>query len=220
LLPIYLADVVDARVLYRVGVPMDTVGQFLTGHVPPGMKPGEGDGQVARGGTTQAEYVNYAPGRLPSGIFSAEVATAIIPSGSGSLVSVEAQVVWYPPRSAAEYIHAGGYRSVTVTVPLGSGPPTSTVTRTFASHAVVSELASLLNRSPAWVPSVQFCPAVPVAPYSVVFTPRAARWPRIVVTPGGCFVDGISVGGRGQPALRDGNAVISALDRLPGLRGT
>jgi hypothetical protein len=209
-LPVYLGDFVEARVLYRL-----PVGKFLTGRVPPGMQPGDGGGQATLRGTTVAQYANYMPRRLPPGIFSAALATATIPSGSGSLVSVAAQVVWYPPRSAAEYIHAGGYRSVTATVPSGSGG--STMTRTFTSPAVVAELASLLNRLPASVPFVESCPAAAVAPYSVIFTPRSARWPRIVVTPSGCFVDGIRVGGHTQPALQGGNALISALHRLPGL---
>lgn len=212
MLGVWLGDVVDVQMLYRVGVAMSPVRQFLTAHVPSGMRQGEG-GQVGSRGTAEAEYVDYVPEHLPPGIASAEIATAIVPSGGGSLLQADAQVVWSPSRSAAEYIQAGGYRSVTVTIPSGSG---SAMTRTFTSQEVIAELASLLNRMPALAPSVQSCPMIPAGPgYSVLFTPRAGRWPRVIVTPSGCFSDGISDGGRSQPVLHDsGDAMISTLRRL------
>jgi hypothetical protein len=161
-LPVFLHDVVTASLLYRVKSGIDATSGFLAGHVPPGMKPGEGSGQIKHRGATEAKYVNYTPVHLPSAIASATLATAIVPDGSSSLLFAVAQVVWQPQRSAAEYIQPGGYQSVTIELPSGSG--TSSMTRTFTSPAVITQLASLLNRLPAEVPndsSVLLCRSPP-----------------------------------------------------------
>ena len=203
LLPVWLGDVVDARALYRVGSSTG-LDQFLAGHVPTGMLPGES----GQGGTGGGVFVDYIPAHLPAGIASAYLAAVIIPSGRSALVRADAQVVWYPPRSATEYIHPGRYRSVTVTA--------LAVTRAFTAPSVITGLAALLNRMPALPPEVRMCPAI-TGTYRVVFTPRAARWPQVVVTPSGCGSDGIRVGGRGQPTLDEhGDRVISALLQLLG----
>jgi hypothetical protein len=211
MLPDWLHDVVNVQVLYQVGAP-GVAGQFLAGHVPAGMMAGE-SGQGGAGGGV---YVDYIPRHLPPGIASAYLATVIIPASSGALLRADAQVVWYPPRSEAEYIHPGGYRSVTVTAPAVPGAsPADAVTRTFTASAVIAKLASLLNHLPVLVPTVMSCPVVAGAPLRLVFTPAASRWPRIVVTPSGCFADNMRVAGRGQPALDDhGNGTISAMLRL------
>jgi len=130
----------------------------------------------------------------------------IIPRGSSSLIRAEVQVVWYPPRSGAEYIRPGRYRSVTVTVPAASGARQgATVTRAFTSRAVIAELASLLSRLPGMLPTAFSCPAMAAAPgpapYRVVFTPQSRRWPTIVAAPAGCWDGGIVVGKHKQPAL-------------------
>ena len=208
LLPDWLHDVVSVQALYRVGGP--GVGQFLAAHVPAGMIPGE-SGQDSNGGM----YADYIPRHLPSGIASAYLATVIMPTHSGPVLRAEAQVVWYPPRSQAEYIRPGGYRSVTLTVPTAPDSSSAgTVTRTLTAPAAIAGLASLLNHLPALVPGVMFCPAV-TGTDRLVFTPRASRWPRVVVTPSGCFADSILVAGREQPALDDrGNGTIAAMLRL------
>ena len=100
MLPDHAGDVIDIRVLYRVPQSMAAVSQFLTEHVPGGMKPGDG-GQAGRSGVTRLEYVNYLPVRLPHGIYDAVIATAVTSAGGGSLLRVDAQVAWYPPRSRA-----------------------------------------------------------------------------------------------------------------------
>jgi hypothetical protein len=132
----------------------------------------------------------------------------IIPRGSGSLVLAEVQVVWYPPRGAAEYIHPDRYRSVAVTVPKPSDASRGgTVTQTFTSRAVIAELAVLLNRLPGMLPTAFSCPPMTVpptrvpSPYQVLFTPRSRRWPTIAAAPVGCFDGGIVVGKHRQPAL-------------------
>ena len=176
------------------------------------MQPGDGSGQVASRGATQAGYVNYEPGQPPSGIFSAELATAIVPSGSGSLLSVAAQVVWYPQRSAAERVHAGGYRSATVTVPSGSGVTTVYPDIHFARRGGRTRFPAQPTPRLAAVRRALPCGAGRALLGCLHATCHSLA--RFVVMPSGCFVDRIRVGGRGQPALDDrGNAVISALHR-------
>jgi len=162
-------DVVTAQAWYRVGASMGSVDQFLISHVPVGMQP-------RWAYPANGSVVLDVPAHLPRGIAQANLAVVIIPRGSGSLIRAEVQVVWHPPRSAAEYIYPGRYRSVTVTVPAASGASRGgTVARTFTSRAVIAELALLLNRLPGMLPTAFNCPNVavgssrPPSPYRVVF---------------------------------------------------
>lgn len=151
-------------------------------------------------------FVLDVPAHLPRGIAQARLAVVIIPRGSGSLIRAEVQVVWYPPRSAAEFINPGRYRSVTVTVPeLSDTRRYATVTRAFTSRAVITQLAALLNRLPGMLPMAFFCPDMRAgfqpSPYRLVFIPWSRRWPVITAAPVGCFEGGIVVGKHRQPAL-------------------
>jgi hypothetical protein len=204
MLPSWSTDAVTVQALYRAGASMGSVYWFLTGHVPAGMQP-RWPGNVGNGSD---RYVLDVPAHLPRGIAQANLEVVVIPRGSSSLIRAEVQVVWYPPRSAAEYIHPGRYQSVTVTVPqLSDTSGDATVTRTFTSRAVIVELAALLNRLPGMLPTAFNCPAITrpltrvLSPYRVMFTPRSRRWPTIAGAPVGCFDGGIVVGKRKQPAL-------------------
>jgi hypothetical protein len=203
-LPYWPTDAVTAQALYRAGASMGSVWRFLTGHVPAGMQP-RWPGNVGNG---TDRYVLDVPAHLPRGIAHANLEVVIIPRGSGSLIRAEVQVVWYPPRSAAEYIHPDRYQSVTVTVPkLSEASRDATVTRTFTSRAVITQLAALLNQLPGMLPTTFNCPAMkvgarpPPSPYRLVFTPRSRQWPTIAAAPVGCFQGGIVVGKHKQPAL-------------------
>jgi len=194
---------VTAQALYQSGASMGSVWWFLTGHVPAGMRP-----RWAYPANGNDRFVLDVPAHLPRGIAHANLEVVIIPRGSGSLILAEVQVVWYPPRSAAEYIHPERSRSVTVTAPkLSDASGDATLTRTFTSRAVIAELAALLNRLPGMLPTAFSCPAMtwPPArvpsPYRVVFTPRSRQWPTIAAAPVGCFQGGIVVGKHRQPAL-------------------
>ena len=215
MLPVQLEDVVDVRVLYRVRTRMDSVDQFLAGHVPSGMGPGEG-GQTGQSGATQAEYVSYVPKTLPRGIAAAELATAIVPARGGSLLRADVQVTWYPPRSSAEYMRAARYQSVTITVSPPAGGLPRPVTRRFTSHSVVARLAELLNGLPAKPPFTGSCLAI--SPSLLVFAPRDGNWARVQIALAGCTGDTVRVGGRAQPALDDShNTVLTAVLRQLGL---
>jgi hypothetical protein len=197
--------VVTAQALYRVDASEGPAYWFLIRNAPAGIRP-RWSGDPGNG---TDRYLLYVPAHRPPGIAQANLEVVIIPRGSGSLIRAEVQVIWYPPRSAAEYVNPGRYRSVTVTVPVAShGHRLRTVTRTFTSRAVIAELAALLNRLPGLLPSSSAgnCPAMsaqsPPSPYRLVFTPQSRRWPAIAAAdPGGCSPGGVFTGKQKQPAL-------------------
>ena len=98
-LPYWPTYGVTAQALYRAGASMGSVWWFLTRHVPAGMRP-----RWAYPANGNDRFVLDVPARLPRGIAHANLEVVIIPRGSGSLIRAEVQVVWYPPRSAVEYL--------------------------------------------------------------------------------------------------------------------
>jgi hypothetical protein len=132
MLPYWPTNAVTAQALYRAGASMGPADWFLLGHVPAGMRP-----RWAYPANGNDRFVLDVPAHLPRGIAHASLAVVIIPHGGGSLIRAEVQVVWYPPRTAAEYVHPGRYRSVTVTVPAPSDASgNATVSRAFTAPAV------------------------------------------------------------------------------------
>lgn len=215
MLPALLGDVVDLHVLYRVNWPIGRVDAFLAAHTPGGLLAGDA-GQVTGPGRPESDNVEYNPRILPPYIYEATLGTTIVPAADGgSLLRVDAQVAWYPPRSAAEHIVPIRYRTVTATAPTrqtGSGDP---VTRTFTKHAVVARLAALINGLHARPDITVACGAMSeYTIYRLVFTPVASHGPRVVVSTAGCAIDQVIVGGRPQPALDDGSGLVDAISRL------
>jgi hypothetical protein len=219
MLPADLHDVTDLHVLYRLGSAPAAVDRYLVAHVPAGLRAGD-SGQSGGGGITTGYYVGYNPAALPAGFYQVTLATAVVrAAGGGSLVRVDAQVAWYPPRSAAEQVVASRYRAVTATAPTRLTGPPRPVTRTFTSPAVVARLAALVNGWPAMPDIVLNCPAIRVSSlmYRLVFVPASSRWPVISIASDGCLSSGVKAGGHGQPALDDGGRLVTTLDRLLGL---
>jgi hypothetical protein len=218
-LPSVQHDVTDLHVLYRIGRPAGEIDGYLAAHIPAGMRAGDG-GHSGTAATTTYYFVDYIPAAPPGWVYQATLATAVVPRrGGGSLVRVDAQVAWYPPRSAAEHIVASRYRAVTATAPTSwSGPPRP-VTRTFTAPGVVARLAALVNGWPAQPNIVQYCPAISAAStlFRLVFVPASSRWPTITINSDGCLSSGVGVGGHGQPVLDDGGRLDTAIDRLLGL---
>jgi len=219
MLPAELRDVADLHVLYRLGWAPAAVNGYLVAHTPAGLRAGDA-GQSRRAATTTGYYVGYNPAELPAGVFNATLATAVVPaSGGGSLVRVDAQVAWYPPRSAAEHVVASRYRAITATVPTRWTGPPRPVTRTFTAPAVVARLAVLVNGWPAMPDIVMNCPEITASStlYRLVFVPALPRWPTITIASDGCLSTGVMVGRHGQPALDDRGRLVTTLDRLLGL---
>jgi len=191
--------------------PAAAVHSFLLAHAPAGM------GWAGFGlapGTTNAVtvlWVGYAPRSLASGLTNAELNTAAMPSAGGdTLIRADASVSWFPPRSAAEQLTAASFRSVTVTV-AEIIPQRRTVTRTFASPAVIGRLVALVNSLPATpYPDVA---AMPCAAEATVY--RLEFIPGVVIYPGGCGgSDAITVNGKEQPRLWDPDTLTAAVRQL------
>lgn len=209
-----LTDVIDLRALYRLSQPVMPAEGFLIGHVRGGLVVGD---HTIRAGTLGAAQADFDPAALPRGIYLQALTIGLVPAkGGGSVLRVDAFVAWYPRRTAAEHIDASRYRAVTVTAPARGG---STITRTFTRHSAVAKLAATVNSLPAMPDVVRFCPLMSAATsYSLVFTPAASRWPRIVAATQGCSVYTMTVGGRSQPPLYEGGSKLTAaIRKLVGL---
>jgi hypothetical protein len=162
----------DVHQLFVLRQQMPAAHHFLLVHVPAGMRrdsTGQGNGPA---GITM-ESVGYAPLSLPSGISQAELAATVVPgSAGGSLLRADAQVSWFPPRTAAEHLDPAGLASVTVVATLPTSPNRRppAASRVFTSPAVLARLARLLNGLPAAAqPRVTGCPAS-AATYTLRFT--------------------------------------------------
>jgi hypothetical protein len=210
-------DSVDIHEVFWLRQEMPAAYGFLRKNVPAGMRR-TGYGQAGdRAGITMDD-VTYSPRSLPAGIYAAEQVTAVVPAPrGGSLLRADAQVTWFPRRTAAEHIEPADFRAVTVSATMQkSGPRTVTRTRTFTSPAVVAGLARLLNRLPATPVQVAGCPAM-LDMYRVRFIAATASPADVVAVAPGCLGDYISVGGKVQPPLWDAGRLARAVRRLLGI---
>jgi hypothetical protein len=195
-----LTDVIDMRALYRLSQPILAADAFLMKHIGGGLLVGD-RGHTSRAGTPIAAQADFSPRSLPARIYLEELTIGLVPRvGGDSVLRADAFVSWYPSRTAAEHIYAGKYRAIIVTAPARGFR--GTVTRTFTRRSAVTSMASIVNSLPAMPHVVRNCTAMSTATsYSLVFKPRASRWPRVVAATQGCAVYAVTVGGRSQPPL-------------------
>jgi hypothetical protein len=125
-------------------------------------------------------------------------------------------VIWYPPRSAAEYIDPARYHVLTVSVTIFN-PRLHTISKVMTSRAAITELADTLNRSRVEPITFSFCPVI-FANYRLGFAVSAHSEPVVVVTAtrNPCLGAQITVDGRKQPPLQDEATVVAIADRLLG----
>jgi hypothetical protein len=201
----------DQYQLFALTQPMAAAAAFLAAHVPPGLGPG---GTASGSGPFQA--VSYLARPLPAGIAGAQVVLTVVPAaaGGGSLLRADAQVTWYPARTAAEYIDPGRYHVLRITVSIGGRRP-HTVRKLVTSRAVIARLAGALDRMQAAPSEVVSCPAI-WADYQLAFSVSRQSRPVVVVSANqdGCGGAGITVNGRTQPALDDHGTVAALVDQV------
>jgi hypothetical protein len=119
---------------------------FLTAHAPAGMSQASTGEQGGPAGVAMEE-VGYAARPVPAGIYAAQLVLTVAPVGpGGSLVRADAQVIWFPPRTAAEYIDPARYYVLTIAVMVADSRP-HTMHEVVTSQAVITRLAEALNRS-------------------------------------------------------------------------
>jgi hypothetical protein len=205
----------DVHRLFGLSQPMNSA--LLAVSVPAGLSR-SGSGQGSGPGGAAVSEVSYTARRVPEGIYSAQLVLTAVPDASGgSLVRADAQVIWFPPRTTAEYIDPERYHAVTITITTLS-PRQRTIRRVVTSQAVIRQLAGALDRSPADPVTSSGC-AMIFATYRLAFAlsphgpativASATRWP--------CGGVRVSAAGRLQPPLEDAGAVVAAADQLLGV---
>jgi len=131
------------------------------------------------------------------------------------VIRADVQVIWYPPRSAAEYVPAR-MRVVTITVS-ALNPRPRTVTKTITTPSAVRRLAAMLNGAHAMPRGSVFnCPLESVT-YRLAFAKAAGARPGLVASDMNCPGVAITAGGRGQPELETPAGLQKLLDRLTGV---
>jgi len=210
------AAALDVHEVFELPEPMTGTAAFLSVHVPIGMSLGvTGQGSGPRG-LTSAD-VAYSAASVPAGINAAQLVLTIAPDASGgSLLRADAQVIWYPPRSAAEYIDPARYHVLSIAVTIFN-PTVHTVSKVVTSRAEIAQLVDALDRSEVEPNRISMCPMI-FATYRIGFAVTrqsgfvvvvtASRWP--------CLGAGVIVNGRKQPPLQDAAAVVAIADRLLG----
>ena len=204
-----LRDVTYLSAFYRVPLPLSELDGYLLAHAPAGMtRSGYGStyGPVA---ADVSDMVSYALRKVPAWADQqTQLLVSAVPGRSGGTVlRVDAQVVWYAQRSAAQYLRPSAYRAVVVTA--GLPTPASpnrypTRQRTFTSPAALAALTGVLDGLHAQVGGALSCPAF-LPDFRLSFVPRSG--PPVVVTPAGCWGEAVTVGGRRQPMLADGSSM-------------
>jgi hypothetical protein len=201
----------DQYQLFALAQPMDAAAGFLTAQVPPGLsRGGTGEGSGPDGVTMRE--VTDTPRSVPAGIAGAQVVLTVVPAASGgSLLRADAQVTWYPARTAAEYIDPARYHVLSVTVQIGGRRP-HTVHQVVTSQAFIARLARALDQMQAEPLGTVACPAI-FAEYQLAFSVSRASRPGVVVSSNdtGCGGAGIIVNGRPQPPLTDQGGAVAAL---------
>jgi len=201
---------VDLYRLFRLPMSMAAAQQYERAHRPAGLAfSGIGWGSQRGVPTDDMLTADVPPRTMPPGIDTAALVYTIVPqAGGGSLLRADAQVVFFPPRSAAEYLDPAGIRSVTVST---TGP--HPVSRIITSRPEIARLARLLDGLHALPLGFSYgCPAH-FGGYRLTFTPVSARRPVVVAEPTNCNSVGIVADGVSQPTLM-GNALYSIAERL------
>lgn len=194
--------------VYQAPQPMNKVVSFLEAHAPRGMSSSDSAAKETGPHGTTGEEVDWTASRLPSGLQSASFRIMVTPRSSGSaVIGVYDNVYWFPARSATEHIDARRYQRVTVSA-TAAGRTRPTKTQTFTSAAIIGRLAGYLNSLPASTGEPTSCPAV-LLTTTLTFTGPGV--PDVVASADGCLSDGVTAGGKVQPALQDESNKLSAM---------
>jgi hypothetical protein len=207
---------VDEHRFFAVAEPPAALSGYLAAHVPDGMT-SFGTGQGSGPGEPTTLDVGYLARPVPAGIYSAQVVLTMVPGSSGgSLLRADAQVIWYPSRTAAEYVDPARYHVLTMTITV-DGRKVHTIHKVVTSQADIARLADALDRSPAEPPVAINCPAIFVTYQLALSVSRHTR-PEVVIFANSisCGGSAITVDGRRQPALADRGAVAAAADQALG----
>jgi hypothetical protein len=212
-------SLVDLHRFFSIPVPMLDAATFVNLHTPTGFRPNgpELGTTSSQNGATFYQFVSFYLRSAPVGITGETMLLVTFSDGPrGSTVArADAEVVWYPPRTAAEYIRPGAISSARITASF-LNPSRRRFSKVISSRHAIAMLAALLNGLRATDNSARFCPAID-ATYDLTFLGKGGQ-PNVTVGATGCSVDGIGVNGKAQPQLWDpAGRLIRALHKLLGL---
>jgi hypothetical protein len=216
-------NLVDRYQLWTTPGTVEAVQAWVGAHPPTGSRPagsatGSQNGTLVETGLT----FGYSP---TAGHFESRqliVATSPLPRG-GSGIRVDAQVVWFPSRPAAEMV-PGAVTGVTATVfrrgsPGAGSSETVIATATFTDHRVVTFLAGIVDSLPTAVPGARSCPAdTGTNPQLELAFSGPPGVPEVVVhlDTNGCRSVSFSLRGTEEAPLSD-NGLFHRVDQLLGL---
>jgi hypothetical protein len=196
--------------LYRLPMPVAAAITFVQAHLPPGeVNPGWGKYFFGPGNSITEQYVYASERNVPPGIDTGVLQYNVVPGPAGtSVLQVSAQVIWYPPRPAAEDFAAASFRAVTVTGPPGAGRP---VARTFSSRRVIGELVGLLDSLHVSTANLRDCGLLGGDGSALELLPAPGHQPPVHAQWGLCNDYWISLGASSEPPLQGPNAALNAL---------
>jgi hypothetical protein len=209
-------NLVDVARYAWVPLSLNAARVYFEHHVPRGLKE-SGYGTFSTGSTI-VYCVSYSITAPPAGVeFDSQVLVTLqIGARGGSEVRLDAQLIWYPPRSAAEYMDPAGYGAVTVQ---GSVLGKPSITRTFTSRSVIATLAGVFNRMHVQSPWSGSCPGRAPGTFWVRFRATPTSPVLVAVTQDFCVGDVVTVRGKAQPELSDFDSekALAVVSRLLGL---
>jgi predicted small lipoprotein YifL len=211
-----VADGIAVHQLFLLSQPMDAAAAIMAEHVPAAASL-IGNGQQSLNGAP-SYAITYVVRSVPAGVYAAQLAIIIAPTARGrSLMSATAQVIWYPARSAAEYIDPATYHVLRIAATIWN-PQLHTIHEMITSPTVITQFAEALNRSQAAPDLLPFlCPPDDVT-YQLAFAVSRQAAPVVVVTFERCPWTRITVGGRMQPQLQNSATLLAIAARLLGLK--
>jgi hypothetical protein len=211
-------SLVDLNSFFSIPTSVLVAADFVRLHTPTGFLPNE-SGLDSTSTQSGAFYpvVSFNLRSAPTGIASDSMLVVSFAKGPhGSTVArIDAEVIWYPPRTAAEYIRPGAISSARITAIFVS-PNTHRFSKVIRSRHAIARLAALLNGLRAAEKGDWVC-GTSTSEYHLTFIGKGGK-PQILANPDVCPFDDIMVDGSAQPPLWDPKGhLVATLRSLLGL---
>jgi hypothetical protein len=205
------ASLIDLGRLYLAKGSEQAVIGYLRAHEPAGVSD-TSLGSDGEGGRT-TRFVSYFENSTPDGVDNAMLVASMLPDPrGGTLLRVDAEVIWCLPRTAAERIDPARYRAVVVAVhPFPPRPAASA--KTFTARPVIARLARMLNVMHTVGGTMYSCPVFSEG-YRLVFEPRSSSAKMVVVTEVACGLLNVAAGTAPQPELTGSQSLANLIGAL------
>jgi hypothetical protein len=179
-------SLIDLHRFFSIPLPMLDAATFVNRHTPVGSRPNgpELGTTSSQSGAVYFDFVSFYLRKAPVGVTGDTMLLVTFAEGphGSTLARADAEVVWYPPRTAAEYLRPGAIRSARITATLLNPKPRHIV-RVIRSRHAIGTLTALLNGMHAAGRDDWSCPAFRVD-YRLSLIGRGGQ-SRVVVDPTG-----------------------------------